>query len=101
MKEFRGRHSLLRESCSRLRSCQVPNSGPIVSIVDDDKAVGNAIEVLMRSIGLVAQAFSSAEEFLRSSELSRTGCLVVDFDMPNMNGLDLHNILSRLGKKIP
>src|SRR5882757_2906010 len=83
------------------RSCQVPNSGPIVAIVDDDEAVGNAIEVLMRSIGLAAQAFSSAEEFLRSSELSRTGCLVVDFDMPRMSGLDLHNILSRLGKEIP
>jgi hypothetical protein len=60
------------------RSCQVPNSGPIVAIVDDDNAVGNAIEVLMRSIGLAAQAFSSGEEFLRSPELSRTGCLEVD-----------------------
>jgi FixJ family two-component response regulator len=79
----------------------VPNSGPIVAIVDDDEAVGNAIEVLMRSIGLVAQAFSSGEEFLRSPELSRTGCLVVDFDMPKMSGLDLHNNLSRLGKEIP
>src|ERR1700748_1881304 len=83
------------------RSCQVPNSGPIVAIVDADEAVGNAIEVLMRSIGLVAQAFSSGEEFLRSPELSRTGCLVVDFDMPKMSGLDLHNNLSRLGKAIP
>ena len=55
----------------------------------------------MRSIGLVAQAFSSGEEFLRSPELSRTGCLVVDFNMPNMSGLDLHNNLSRLGKEIP
>ena len=79
----------------------MPNSGPIVAIVDDDTAVGNAIEVLMRSIGLVAQAFSSGEQFLRSPELSRTGCLVVDFDMPRMNGLDLHNRLSRLGKQIP
>jgi FixJ family two-component response regulator len=79
----------------------VPNSGPIVAIVDDDEAVGNAIEVLMRSTGLVAQAFSSGEAFLRSPELSRTGCLVVDFDMPKMNGLDLHNNLSRLGKEIP
>jgi FixJ family two-component response regulator len=83
------------------RSCQVPNSGPIVAIVDDDEAVGNAIEVLMRSMGLVARAFSSAEEFLRSPELNRTGCLVVDFDMPKLNGLDLHNNLSRLGKEIP
>jgi CheY-like chemotaxis protein len=85
---------------SRL-SCQVSNSGPIVAIVDDDKAVGNAIEVLMRSIGLAAHAFSSGEEFLRSPELSRTGCLVVDFDMPRMTGLDLHHNLSLLGKEIP
>src|ERR1700748_2486257 len=83
------------------RSCQVPNSGPIVAIVDADEAVGNAIEVLMRSIGLAAQAFSSGEEFLRSPELSRTGCLVVDFDMPRLSGLDLHNNLSLLGKEIP
>ena len=77
------------------------NSGPIVAIVDDDEAVGNAIELLMRSIGLVARAFSSGEEFLRSPELNRTVCLVVDFDMPKMSGLDLHHNLSRLGKKIP
>lgn len=86
---------------SRLRSCQVSDSGPIVAIVDDDRAVGNAIEVLLRSMGLVARAFLSGEEFLHSPELSRTGCLVVDFDMPRMNGLDLHNNLSRLGKEIP
>jgi FixJ family two-component response regulator len=79
----------------------VQNRGPIVAIVDDDEAVGNAIEVLMRSIGLVARAFSSGEEFLRSPELSRTGCLVVDFNMPKMSGLDLHNILRRSGKEIP
>jgi FixJ family two-component response regulator len=73
----------------------------MVVIVDDDEAVGNAIEVLMRSMGLVARAFSSGEEFLRSPELNRTGCLIVDFDMPRMNGLDLHGNLTRLGKAIP
>ena len=52
-------------------------------------------------MGLFARAFSSGEEFLRSQELSRTGCLVVDFNMPNMNGLDLHHNLSLLGKDIP
>ena len=83
------------------RSCQVPNSGQLVAIVDDDKAVGNAIEVLMRSIGLVAQTFSSGEEFLHSPELSRTSCLVVDFDMPKMTGLDLLSKLSRYGREIP
>src|SRR5882672_3333221 len=38
------------------RSSQVPNTRPIVAIVDDDNAVGNAIEVLMRSVGLIAKA---------------------------------------------
>ena len=50
---------------------------------------------------MIAKAFSSGEEFLRSPELSRTGCLVVDYDMPKMSGLDLHNNLSRLGNEIP
>jgi len=77
----------------------VPNSRPIVAIVDDDHAIGNAIEVLLRSVGSIAKAFSSGEEFLRSPELSRTGCLVVDFNMPGMSGLDLHNNLSQLGKR--
>ena len=55
----------------------------------------------MRSAGLIAKAFSAGEEFLRSPELSRTGCLVVDYDMPKMSGLDLHNNLTRLGNEIP
>jgi FixJ family two-component response regulator len=55
----------------------------------------------MRSFGLAVRAFSSGEEFLRSTELSRTGCLVVDFNMPNMTGLDLHNHLTRMGREIP
>jgi FixJ family two-component response regulator len=93
--------SLSPNAASGYRSCQVPNTRPIVAIVDDDNAVGNAIEVLMRSVGLIARAFSSGEEFLRSPELSRTGCLVVDYDMPKMSGLDLHNNLTRLGNEIP
>jgi FixJ family two-component response regulator len=77
------------------------NSKPVIAIVDDDKAVGNALEVWLRSIGLVARSFSSGEAFLRSPELDDADCLVVDFDMPGMSGLDLLNNLSRLGKEIP
>ena len=96
-----GRHPLLRKNCSQLWSCHVPNNGSIVAIVDDDEAVRNAIGLLMRSMGIGARAFSSGEEFLRSPELSRTGCLVVDFNMPRMSGFDLHNNLSLLGRDIP
>src|SRR5258708_6194976 len=97
------RKSLADDICSSVkaargyRSCQVPNSRPIVVIVDDDKPVGNAIEVLLRSIGLVARAFSSGEEFLRSPELSSTGCWVVAFDMAKMSDRDLPTDLCALG----
>jgi FixJ family two-component response regulator len=96
-----GRHPFLQTLLPVNRSCQVSNPKPIVAIVDDDNAVGNSIALLMRSVGLIAKAYSSGEEFLRSPELSRTGCLVVDFNMPRMSGLDLHNNLFRLGIEIP
>jgi FixJ family two-component response regulator len=73
----------------------------IVAIVDDDESVRDALKRLMRSMGLAAEVFASADEFLCSSDLNRTGCLVVDFNMPNMSGLDLHHSLSRQRKEIP
>jgi FixJ family two-component response regulator len=55
----------------------------------------------MRSMGLAAEVFASADEFLRSPDLDRIGCLVVDFSMPNMNGLELHRSLLLQRKEIP
>ncbi len=52
-------------------------------------------------MGLAAEVFASAEEFLRSPDLNRTGCLVVDFNMPSMSGLDLHQSLLVQRKEIP
>jgi FixJ family two-component response regulator len=56
---------------------------------------------LMRSVGFAVEVFSSAEEFLRSAELSRTGFLIADVNMPNMSGLRLHETLLLQGKAIP
>ena len=55
---------------------------------------------LMRSVGFAVEVFSSAEEFLRSAALSRTGFLIVDVNMPNMSGLRLHENLLLQGKVI-
>ena len=55
----------------------------------------------MRAHGFDAEAFSSAEEFLRSAELSRTGFLVADVNMPNMSGVRLYENLLLQGKAIP
>ena len=73
----------------------------VVAIVDDDESVRDAIKRLMRSMGLAAEVFASADEFLRSPDLNRIGCLVVDFSMPNMNGLDLRHSLLLQRKEIP
>jgi FixJ family two-component response regulator len=73
----------------------------LIAIVDDDESVREATKALMRSTGLAAEAFSSAEEFLRSPQLERTACLVADVNMPGMSGLDLHRQISALSRSIP
>jgi FixJ family two-component response regulator len=73
----------------------------LIAIVDDDEDVREAIRELMRAMGLAAEAFSSAEEFLHSGHFSRTACLIADIHMPGMGGLDLYHRLSEIGNVIP
>jgi FixJ family two-component response regulator len=74
---------------------------PIVYLVDDDSAVRNALNSLIRSVGLKIRAFVSADEFLRSKLPSVPGCLIVDIRMPGMSGLDLQNELLKQGNHTP
>ena len=80
---------------------QVPKTGPLIAIVDDDESVRNAIKGLMRSMGFAAEVFSSASEFLQSADMGRAACLVADVNMPNMSGIDLHQNLLVQGNAIP
>ena len=61
---------------------------PIVSIVDDDESMRAVTCSLIRSLGLTAYAFASAEEFLKSPRLTETACLISDIQMPKMNGIE-------------
>jgi FixJ family two-component response regulator len=61
----------------------------LVAIVDDDESVRNAVQGLMKSAGFPAQAFASAEEFLKSGQQHNAGCLIADIRMPGMSGLEL------------
>src|SRR5580658_6354341 len=72
-----------------------------VSIVDDDPGICVALKALMRSAGLAAETFFSAEEFLESGKLARTACLVLDMQLPKMSGLELQRHLASSGARVP
>jgi FixJ family two-component response regulator len=55
----------------------------------------------VRSLGLTARTFASAESFLQSSSMAKTRCLILDVNMSGMSGLELQDHLSRLGSEIP
>ena len=74
---------------------------PLISIVDDDESVREAIESLIKSVGLGALAFASAEEFLNSNRIEETACLILDMRMPGMSGLELQQRLATAGYGIP
>jgi FixJ family two-component response regulator len=74
---------------------------PLISIVDDDDLFRAAIEKLVKSLGLTARTFASAESYLQSSWVKETQCLIADIQMPNMSGLELQERLSHLGFDIP
>ncbi len=73
----------------------------MVAIVDDDESIRNALRGLMEEAGLRALSFASAEEFLVSSQLHETACLIADIRMPGMSGLDLQARLNADHRKIP
>jgi FixJ family two-component response regulator len=73
----------------------------VVAIVDDDAAVRVALEGLLRSAGLSARAFDSAETFIESGQQFQTGCLIADIRMPGMSGLELQGKLNAENCSIP
>jgi len=73
----------------------------LVAIVDDDDLMRSALKGLLKSAGMPAQAFSSAEEFLRSGAQNETACLIADIRMPGMSGLELQAQLNAERCRIP
>jgi FixJ family two-component response regulator len=61
----------------------------MVAIVDDDELMRGALQGLLKAVGMQAQTFASAEEFLQSGKQRETACLIADIRMPGMSGLEL------------
>src|SRR3954452_4514550 len=73
----------------------------LVSVVEDDQVLREAMKRLMRSLGYAAEAFPSAADFLASPRLVETACLIADVQMPGMTGAELHRHLPDSGFAIP
>src|SRR5919108_2266023 len=74
---------------------------PLIAVVDDDEAIREAVQSLIRSVGLRAAVFASAEDFLCSGQLQATACLIVDVRMPRMSGLELQQQLAITNRSMP
>ena len=72
-----------------------------IAIVDDDGAMREAIKTLVETVGLSAEGFSSAEEFLSSQHAQHSQCLILDIRMPGMGGFELQRRLANDNCRIP
>jgi FixJ family two-component response regulator len=74
---------------------------PTVFVVDDDDDVRVSIAELLRSAGLRAETFATAQEFLGRGRGDGPSCLVLDLQLPGMDGLDVQRELARSGDSMP
>ena len=72
-----------------------------VFIVDDESAVADSIALLLRSVGIQTQVFSSAAAFLDGYQPEAPGCLLLDVRMPRMSGLELQKEITSRGWSLP
>jgi DNA-binding NtrC family response regulator len=77
------------------------DTGALVYVVDDDPSAREGVAGLIRSAGLKARTFVSAQEFLATPRPDVPGCLVLDVNLPGLSGLDLQQELAKSGDQIP
>ena len=73
-------------------------AGQLISIIDDDASMREALVGLLRSLGYDVRDFASAEDFLASNDLREFACAITDIQMPGMNGFELkRELITRHG----
>jgi len=77
------------------------DTGALVYVVDDDPYARDGVADLLRSAGLMAQTFASGEEFLAAPRLKAPSCVVLDVNLPGVNGLDLQQELAKSDVQVP
>jgi FixJ family two-component response regulator len=74
---------------SATRRSTPTDSQPIVYVVDDDLSVREALEALIETAGFRPEMFACGEEFLRRERVNRPSCLLLDYTLPDLNGLQI------------
>ena len=74
---------------------------PYVYIVDDDDAVRNALALIVETAGLNCKTFPNAEQFLANYRPDDSGCLILDVNLPGLNGHQLQHELNYLNSHLP
>jgi FixJ family two-component response regulator len=67
----------------------MPQATPIVFVVDDDVSVRESLDLMIRFAGWQSKTFASAQEFLSEPRARVPSCLILDLNLPDLNGLDL------------
>jgi FixJ family two-component response regulator len=73
----------------------------VISVIDDDASVRAATDNLLSSHGYLVHTFASAEDFLQSTHLNHSSCVVADVQMPGMSGLELLTHMRAQGYNVP
>lgn len=76
------------------KTVQMPQEQPVVFIVDDDVSVRESLELLVQSAGWRTETYASAQDFLVRQRASTPNCLILDVNLPDLNGLDLQAMVS-------
>jgi FixJ family two-component response regulator len=73
----------------------------VVSVVDDDESVRESLPDLLQELGFASKVYASPSEFLRSAEIDKIQCLILDIAMPGMSGPELRRALLKKGRDFP
>jgi FixJ family two-component response regulator len=77
------------------------DTGTLVYVVDDDVSAREGVARLICSAGLTAKTFASGEEFLAAARSKIPGCLILDVNLPGLNGLDLQQEIAESDTEVP
>jgi FixJ family two-component response regulator len=83
------------------RFSAMPSALPIVFVVDDDISVRESLELMIRSAGWLPELFESAQDFLARPRATVPSCLVLDVNLPDLNGLDLQTSIGTGRPEMP